>query len=485
MTPGYDTAELARRAAAAVLSSRDPDLATQLEGSFEGEWARIERNLPEEPWTAGDSGHPIDPGFFVGSLVASTLWAAAFFAQAAVASRPKERAKRISRLVAPLLALARDPEDTLALAEMTRRLAEIADRLAAAPVPPDPTSDEEAPADLRLQVTRSGKHYSYLLTSRDPTVDLPRDVLFSPPLTEPESFARGLLRDLDALGDQTEEERAISRLRILAIARDLAVRLLPEELSVALGKLWGRTLELRTEDTEIPWELVAVRRPDGGIETLAEAFDLARTFARRPAAAALRLKRLAWVAPSDYRLDQRAEERAALSSHLGSAGVVTVGSTFLAVLSALADQDFDGWHFATHGTARATEADRRGLILDTGEFLVGRDVGLATGRIAAGRPLVFLNACGSARSGPSLSGTAGLVPAFVEAGAGAVIGTQWPVRDSAASAFAAAFYDGLFKDRLPVAAALRAARRKVQSLWPGHPAALAYVLYARPDTRLA
>jgi hypothetical protein len=74
------------------------------------------------------------------------------------------------------------------------------------------------------------------------------------------------------------------------------------------------------------------------------------------------------------------------------------------------------------------------------------------------RPLVFLNACEAGQLGESLTAWGGWPKKLIAAGAGAVVGASWPVRDVASSKFAQAFYDALLAGR-PLASAASEARQ--------------------------
>ena len=65
----------------------------------------------------------------------------------------------------------------------------------------------------------------------------------------------------------------------------------------------------------------------------------------------------------------------------------------------------------------------------------------ASGHWGETAPIVFLNACDVGRPAPALSGAGGLVRAWIDAGAGAVIAPLWSVRDEIAHDVALRFYN--------------------------------------------
>jgi len=92
--------------------------------------------------------------------------------------------------------------------------------------------------------------------------------------------------------------------------------------------------------------------------------------------------------------------------------------------------------------------------------------------------MVFINACRSAGSALVYTEISGWAQSFIRAGAGAFIGTLWLVRDSAAKAFAEAFYGEVINGS-PFGAAVRTARKATKSR-NGDPTWLAYAAYGDP-----
>ena len=88
-------------------------------------------------------------------------------------------------------------------------------------------------------------------------------------------------------------------------------------------------------------------------------------------------------------------------------------------------------------------------------------------------PLVFLNMCESAQVFPLIKG--GLIDAFLEKGARAVIGTEIPMLSSFADLYSREFFDALLFDGAPVGEILHRLRRKYLDV--GNPLAFAYTLF--------
>lgn len=99
--------------------------------------------------------------------------------------------------------------------------------------------------------------------------------------------------------------------------------------------------------------------------------------------------------------------------------------------------------------------------------------------LRAEHPLVFFNACRSAGEIDWFGATLGWAPQFLRAGAGAFIGTLWPVRSTSALDFADVFYDQLITHGKPLGQASLAARQAIRGQ-DGDPTWLAYAVYGSP-----
>jgi tetratricopeptide (TPR) repeat protein len=163
----------------------------------------------------------------------------------------------------------------------------------------------------------------------------------------------------------------------------------------------------------------------------------------------------------------RAEGRAVIRRVGGGSRLLTgAEATESALSSTLAA--FTIIHFATHAFIDETHPERSAVLLSG----AGGDDGLLQAREIADLPLagrvVVLSACRTA-SGTALAGEGiiGLSRPFFEAGARAVVGTLWAIRDDYAAQFADALYASLGQGQ-SVAAAVRDAQR--QAIAAGLPA---------------
>jgi hypothetical protein len=246
------------------------------------------------------------------------------------------------------------------------------------------------------------------------------------------------------------------------------------------------TVQIVSDEPYIPWELLRpYRDTPRGIEVdplfLCERFALARWMDVRHGADAVELFKVALVVPPsnlsfvqeevdtfermqrEGRLQvERIETREALDTFLARGGAQVV-------------------HFACHGRFDQ-EQPGRSLVMLGDDSLRPDDV---TGRFLAfgrSRPLVFLNACDTARRGFGLTGLEGWAETFVRtARVGGFIGSTWQTTDALASRFATAFYAGLSRG-LSLGEAMRQARLAIKT--PGDATYLSYSLYANPRARV-
>jgi CHAT domain-containing protein len=162
-----------------------------------------------------------------------------------------------------------------------------------------------------------------------------------------------------------------------------------------------------------------------------------------------------------------------------------------ALLDTLHQGAFDVLHLSCHGQASHDDIDQSELIIADrpGAAPNTADPVVVTARTVRSEaeleergPLVFLNACESGRLAPSLTAWGGWPLTFWERGAGAFVGTSWPVRENPAGAFAQGFYEKLL-DGGTLAQAAGAARQRAKAL--GDSSWLAYKVYGQPSTTMS
>jgi hypothetical protein len=150
---------------------------------------------------------------------------------------------------------------------------------------------------------------------------------------------------------------------------------------------------------------------------------------------------------------------------------------------------FDVIHYSGHAFFDDNDPDYSGLLLHDREIFFADKVR----RLLGGRPLVFLNACESARSANESRATTfnynlqtpaqGLAASFVYGGALGCIGSLWPINDLRAARFAIEFYNQVLDGHL-IGEAMRRARMRIKDDEPSEITWAAFVLYGDPTFRL-
>jgi hypothetical protein len=304
---------------------------------------------------------------------------------------------------------------------------------------------------------------------------------------EPFAYFSGLFTKIEQLDAGKSDLRQSNEELLVSIGTHLARDLLSEAMRARLLLRAGdggnggsaRMLWILSEDPWIPWEALFLASAGRQGRFLAEAFALTVWTWDIPACAAIPLKRIGTVFPPSSGLAAAGKEHGDLEvlAQGTDRQVEKITPRLVSVLTALHSGEFSGLHFSGHGAARVSNPDLWSFPLDEEEALHAVD--LATCDLTATRPVVFLNACRTGRSGLSLTGLGGLARAFLEARAGAVIGTRWEVRDGPGRAFSCAFYQALFEGASLGEAALLA-RRNLRQEFPGDPAWLAYAVFGHP-----
>lgn len=295
-------------------------------------------------------------------------------------------------------------------------------------------------------------------------------------------------RHLHHLGGKrsTPESSEARTIGLRAAGATLFQRLLPELLREVLWeqKDEAESLEVISDELSIPWELMrfAGRRADRLAQGpfFAEQFVMTRWVTQVSRIQRLPFQRIAVVIGDQSGLHCVDDERRELGelANAGRRRIDDIPSSFSAVFSKLAAGEHDGWHFIGHGAASGVDSDLWRFDLADGTSLHPGDLSGEAWGLGEVAPLVFLNACETGQGGRTLTGAGGWASAFVQAGAGAFVGSLWEVPDRSAKRFAIAFYRAFLSGQA-IGAAMRQARQAVRS--DDDPTWLAYVLFAHRD----
>jgi hypothetical protein len=301
---------------------------------------------------------------------------------------------------------------------------------------------------------------------------------------EPFAYFSGLIAEIERLNPLEPAARQVNEQLLISIGARLARDLLSEPIRARLTMRADghdtHSLLIISDDPWIPWEILFLADAGGDGRFLGEAFALTVWTWDIQGCAGFPLSKIGTVFPpgSDLTSAGQEHEDLELLAQQSARHVERITPRLLPVLAALRSGDFSGLHFSGHGAARGSNPDLWSLPLENGEAL--RAVDLATCDLTRMRPLVFLNACRSSQTGLALTGLGGLARAFLEAGAGAVVGPRWEVYDRPARVFSRALYQAFLQGaRLGQAALL--ARQEVRREFPGDPTWLAYTVFGHPD----
>ena len=455
------------RARPEVLARIGPTLASLLDIAYDTVTQAANEDPKSDPV---ESGPPIDTSLGEATIIATATWiATTLFRHVRQALRDHRR----PQLGALELSLAE--ASGLSKAEIRQLLLEVIarlQRLEASPLPAFPTPRVWPDHVLLVDFDRISQRLRFQLRSRSGG---PPQIEFSEPLRrDPYSYVQALYQQIDTAGGEVRE-------RLADIGAQLARDLLPPELRSTLAAAAGGspTLEIVFDDSWIPWDLLYLDHGQGGGAFLGESFALARWRLDLDHRLRLPLRRLALVVPPRGDLGQAEPEAGDFNRWQGTLEVERLEPRRRRLRRVLADEAYDGWHFIGHYHCRDIETEQWGLPLDDYQILAEFDLQHARRTLETTRPLIFLNACGTAKGGLSLTGPGGLAERFLELGAGAVVAARWQVTDHEARAFASAFYDA-FLTGIPLAESTRQARLEVEKLHPASPGWLAYTVCGHP-----
>jgi len=294
---------------------------------------------------------------------------------------------------------------------------------------------------------------------------------------DPAPIVERLVTDLNDLAKgRTGYSAAQTRDYLLNAGAQLWTELVPGRLR---EQFWERQERIRqltilADRDAVPWELLYPMDPGHDAGFLVEQFSVTRGVFRWRPARKLSLWPARFVLP-DRSLPEARAEVAAMQRLLDRGheqSRVIAGLTPLREL--IASGNFGLLHFACHNTYSAAEGSS--ITLDNVSFTPTLLTTAVINKVLAGSaPTVFMNACRSAGLSATYNRLDGWASKFLEAGAGAFIGSLWAVSDGAAREFAEEFY-GQFRAGLTLGDAVSRARR-VAASQAGDPSWLAYTVY--------
>lgn len=278
---------------------------------------------------------------------------------------------------------------------------------------------------------------------------------------------------------------------LLGLGRRIQNWFLPPEFVTHLWEQRAKIdrLEVLSDEPHLPWELCAVASPHGDV---AEALPFLgeRGVTRRwpnvvgVRSLAVRRDRRFLVAPSYPDTPGRFLPRGASEAEFVETryGAQRISADLASMSELIRGGDYDLLHFVGHGWSSFGPIDDATLLLDDSEFVAERTpTGFTSQMVRRSdrHPVVFLNGCETGRISTCIGGFA---VAFMEAGAGLFIGTQWEVEDGPAREFAEALYGCLFDQALTLSEAITTVRARRGPVWTATP--LAYVAYGDPDAKV-
>jgi CHAT domain len=339
------------------------------------------------------------------------------------------------------------------------------------------------PGEVTLQVNRENGAYSFQLIG----TSWYERVLTRSLTADPTEVVERILSELRSVarGESGFTSPAAVRERIKNLGTGLWSDIVPDAIR---RQFWeqadniGSLVVMSNLDT-VPWELLhAVDRDSPDLGFLAEHVPVVRRVYERAPAYRLPLPSAAYVVPPQSPSDAAAEVsdlRAILGGRVRDLGVVSrldeLQGMFAAPPGLL--------HFACHNSFSPAEGSV--VRMDSGSI---RPIDLEQSKrretMAAASPLVFFNACRTAGEIYGFTQMSGWASQFMAAGAGAFIGTLWPVRTRTARQFATAFYDAVVRGNATLGEASLLARKSVSHDLED-PTWLAYTVYGSPAARAA
>lgn len=359
------------------------------------------------------------------------------------------------------------------------------------------------PADVELRIMKSPESdtFRYLLHSSIPEVNRHFADMGSMPLAaaDPRSYLTTQFAELSQWAasakwqpENPDHQRVTQELETMGEA--FFDKLFSPQLKEAYWDLVAlrdrkviKSLLITSDEPWIPWEMVKPydQRTDKQDDFLAAGWQLSRWLSGPGLGDRLNVTSVRGVIPV-LNLPFTAKERNYITG-LGSQGV-NIGAflqTKQDVTAAAKLGQIQVIHVAAHGNFKVENPDESPIALQGRDELYPRDMqGSWLAPLRQERPILFLNACHSAKVGFSLTGLGGWASTAVrEMRVSAFIGGLWEVNDDLAAEIAIQFYENLRRD-MTLGEAFHAARLFIRDQNPGNSTWLAYSLYGDPNMRV-
>ena len=256
-----------------------------------------------------------------------------------------------------------------------------------------------------------------------------------------------------------------------------------------------RSIQITTNDSLIPWELVRPVSDDGEHEFdfLALEFRLARwalheaSGQRDVPPQLVQFDQLSTIAPAYSGREHLPFQQVEIDALSKIAGFRKVVGNFAAI-EALMKEPISGIvHFTGHGEATAAGTGRPAFSIRLeNDRSLGSDTWLSLARARqSDHPFYFFNACDTGRSNALGGFVQGWGPTLLASGASGFIGGLWPLLDRSAATFSADFYSRFSRQiesgNVHIASLLNTVRQRF--LETGDPTYLAYTFYGDVNLR--
>lgn len=302
---------------------------------------------------------------------------------------------------------------------------------------------------------------------------------------EPRRRIERLVADLDALaGGRSGYSADQARDYLVNAGAELWRELVPKGLR---EQFWDRQHRIRqltilADKDTVPWELLYPRDPGHNAGFLVEQFPVTRGIFGRKPASTLSLGPPRFVLPRGSSPEAESDIDAMRRLLDPAQAPRDVISDLTPLQDLIRAGDFGLLHFACHNRFEPDDdaSIKLGSVQFTPRFMTTAVIDKVLARTA---PTVFMNACRTAGLAPTYNRLDGWAGKFLEAGAGAFIGSLWAVSDGTAREFAEELYLEL-KKGASLGHAMMAARGRAAT-HADDPTWLAYSAYGDPRAKVS